>query len=137
MGEVRTGGCQCGGVRYEVTGEQKTIVVCHCSECQRQSGSAFGMTMVLGKQQFRLTKGALEVFTWVSDSGAEMHGYFCPDCGSRIYHQNNYPEDAVLLKPGTLDETSELVPELQLWTRSKQQWCKLPESVRSFETQPS
>ena len=51
-----TGGCRCGGIRYEVTGVPQQLVVCHCTDCQRQSGSAFGMTLVVNEEDFRLTK---------------------------------------------------------------------------------
>jgi hypothetical protein len=50
--QVREGGCQCGRVRYRVEGEPLTLGICHCTECQRQSGSAFGMSMVTPKGQF-------------------------------------------------------------------------------------
>jgi hypothetical protein len=57
-----TGGCQCGTIRYEVAGAPKRLVVCHCSDCQRQSGSAFGMTMVVSEADFRLIKGNFKTY---------------------------------------------------------------------------
>ena len=64
MGEVTlpiTGGCQCGAIRYEVIGEPRQVVVCHCTDCQRQSGSAFGMTMVVDEVDFRVTHTAFSL----------------------------------------------------------------------------
>ncbi|TDJ73687.1 MAG: hypothetical protein E2O38_02220, partial [Proteobacteria bacterium] len=57
-----TGGCQCGDVRYEVVRTRQRLVVCHCTDCQRQSGSAFGMTLVVHEADFRLTQGEPKTF---------------------------------------------------------------------------
>jgi hypothetical protein len=131
----REGGCQCGAVRYRITGAPKTVVVCHCASCQKQSGSAFGMTMVLAAGQFALTAGTLRSFTRTADSGARMTCSFCPDCGTRIVQEKEGAPGVVLLKPGTLDDTSGLVPTVQLWTERKQGWLKLP-ALRGLERQP-
>jgi hypothetical protein len=85
----RQGGCQCGKVRYVVEGEPLSLAVCHCAECQRQSGSAFGMSMALAAPSFRLTSGALKSFAVTCDSGRAKTCTFCGDCGTRIYHQTN------------------------------------------------
>jgi hypothetical protein len=68
--EERSGGCQCGYVRHEVTKRPVGLAVCHCRECQRQSGSAFGMSLGIPEGAFRLTTGTLKTFAVVCDSGA-------------------------------------------------------------------
>ena len=73
-------------MRYEVTGAPKRLVVCHCQDCQRQSASAFGMTMVVDAADFRVTRRAVKTFTSAAESGPEKLGAFCPDCDTRIYH---------------------------------------------------
>jgi len=115
-----TGGCQCGAIRYEVAGTPKRLVACHCTACQRQSGSAFGMTMVVDEEDFRLTKGELKTYASKSDAGRAKLGAFCPECGTRIYHKSAWRKDTVSVKPGTLDDTRWLKPEMHLWTGSKQ-----------------
>ena len=84
---TREGGCQCGRVRYRIEGEPVILGICHCSECQRQSGSAFGMSMVIPKPQFTLLQGELKSFTRSSESGRPVTCCFCPECGTRIYHE--------------------------------------------------
>ena len=79
------GGCQCGSVRYVVTAEPIRVLACHCKECQRQSGSAFGMSMPVRRDRMTVT-GLTKQFSRVADSGNEVTGVFCPDCGVRIYH---------------------------------------------------
>ncbi len=131
------GGCQCGGIRYEVTGAPRQVVVCHCVDCQRQSGSAFGMTLVVREENFRLTQGEPKTFTSKSDAGRAKLGAFCPRCGTRIYHKPEWRKGMVSVKPGTLDDTSMLKPDIHIWTGSKQPWITIPDDVEAHETQPS
>jgi hypothetical protein len=132
-----TGGCQCGKIRYEITGTPKALVVCHCTDCQRQSGSAFGMTLPVNEADFRLTQGEVKTFASQSDAGRGKLGAFCPECGTRIYHKPEWRKGTVSVKPGTLDDTSWLKPEIHLWTSSRQRWVRVPEDVKAFEKQPS
>lgn len=136
MFERQDGGCQCGGVRYRVTGAPLALAVCHCKECQRQSGSAFGMSLVVSRDSFELLDGALRDFTRSSDSGRPVRCFFCPECGTRIYHEPAYAKGVLNVKAGTLDDTSWLAPELQAWTSSRQSWIDLPAGLKSFERQP-
>ena len=80
-----TGGCQCGQVRYELTGEPIRLIACHCTECQRQSGSAFGMSMLVRQDDLKIS-GVTKSFVRVVDSGNENIAVFCPDCGVRIHN---------------------------------------------------
>ncbi len=131
------GGCQCGGIRYEVSDEPRQVVACHCTECQTQSGSAFGMTMVVAEAALSITKGEPRFYRSTSSTGRAKLGAFCPDCGTRIYHQPEWRKGTISVKPGTLDETGWLRPNIHLWTRSKQGWVTIPEGVESYEKQPS
>ncbi|MDH3580471.1 MAG: GFA family protein [Hyphomicrobiales bacterium] len=132
----RTGGCQCGAIRYEITGTPGRTVACHCADCQQQSGSAFGMTLIVGENDFHLTKGALKSFTAPTASGRTKQGAFCPDCGTRIYHLIEARKGMVSLKPGTLDDTSGLKPDLHIWTAQKQPWIVIPDDAEVHEKQP-
>ena len=120
---VLDGGCQCGRVRYRVEGEPIGLAVCHCRECQRQSGSAFGMSLALRRDAFQLVAGELASFTTVADSGRSKRCHFCPSCGTRIFHQSF--EAAISLKAGTLDDTSWLVPTAHYWTQRMQPWVEI------------
>ena len=80
-----TGGCQCGQVRYELTGEPIRLIACHCTECQRQSGSAFGMSMLVRQDDLKIS-GVTKSFVRVVDSGNENIVVFYPDCGVRIHN---------------------------------------------------
>lgn len=130
----RGGGCECGAVRYLVSGKPLAVVVCHCKSCQRQSGSAFGMSMLFAPDQFVCESNELSSYQRTADSGATMHRHFCRTCGTTIFTRK--PNASyVILKPGTLDDTSEVRPTIQLWTRRKQSWLQLPQ-LQGFEEQP-
>ena len=129
-----TGGCQCGSVRYVLTTEPIRLVACHCKECQRQSGSAFGMSMPVAKDSLTVT-GPTKQFTRIADSGNEVAGVFCPECGVRIYHVLKSVQDVLSLKPGTLDDTSWLRAGHFVWMKSAQGWVPVPNGVKALEGQ--
>jgi hypothetical protein len=129
-----TGGCQCGSVRYVLTTKPIRLGACHCKECQRQSGSAFGMFMPVKKDSLTVT-GLTKQVTRIADSGNEVTRVFCPECGVRIYHLLNSARDMVSLKPGTLDDTSWLRPELFIWMKSAQGRVPVPNDVKALEGQ--
>ena len=135
MTDIREGGCQCGAVRYQVQGDPVATGICHCTECQRQSGSAFGMSFIVPKAAFRLLNGQLKTFTRESESRRSVVCAFCPDCGNRIYHEAQWMAGVLNIKPGTLDDTSFLQPRAQIWTAKKQPWLDLT-GLQSFEGQP-
>jgi hypothetical protein len=129
-----TGGCQCGSVRYVVTAEPIRLVACHCKECQRQSGSAFALSMAVKKDSLTVT-GPTKQFTRLADSGNQVTGVFCPDCGVRIYHAPSAAPNVLGLKPGTLDDTSWLRPGAFIWMKSAQGWVPVPDGVKALEEQ--
>ena len=121
---------------YRVEGEPVAVGICHCTQCQKQSGSAFGMSCIVQKEAFRLLSGSPKTFTRTSDSGRPVACAFCPDCGTRIYHETRWLDGVLNIKPGTFDDTSFLRPQAQIWTAKKQGWVELPSEIRSFEGQP-
>jgi hypothetical protein len=123
MPDQTTGGCQCGEVRYAIEGEPLEVVVCHCKECQRQSGSAFGMSLFVSGDSFHLISGNLKSFAVVCDSGRVKTCAFCETCGTRIYHRTG---SNISIKAGTLDDTSLLRPTHHYWTKRKQPWVIVP-----------
>lgn len=106
-------------------------------DCQRQSGSAFGMTLLIDEADFRLIEGDLKTYASTSEAGRAKLGAFCPDCGTRIYHKPAWRKGTVSVKPGTLDDTRALKPDMHLWTSSKQPWVTIPDGVEAHEKQPS
>lgn len=132
-----TGGCQCGGVRYEIpAAEILTLYCCHCRECQRQAASGFGMSMWLPRGAFRLTCGELASWQRGTDSGAINRGKFCPDCGVRIHHDSGAESPTISLKAGTLDDTAWLRPVGHIWVSRAQPWVRLDETLLIYQDEP-
>ena len=131
MTDIHKGRCQCGAVEYEFTGSPRTVQACHCSECQKRSGSAFGLTVVVGKESFVLN-GEVSTYVRISDSGQSVTSHFCPNCGNPIYGELERFPDIVAIRPGTLDDTNWFDPERHIWTDSAQSWFQFPEGYEAL-----
>ena len=132
-----SGGCECGAIRYQFTGEPIVVYACHCTICQTQSGSAFGKAVRIHAVDFKVTAGELKSFSRQADSGQVFTNSFCPECGTRIHHQASKAPDHLSLKPGTLDDTTWLKPSHHVFARSAQPWVILPKDTQVFDTVPS
>jgi hypothetical protein len=130
------GGCQCGKVRYTLNAPPLTLYCCHCTECQRQSSSAFGQSMRMRLKDVEVT-GIMARFTREKTAGGSaLLCDFCPDCGVRLFHRREAYEADISLKAGSLDDTSWLIPAGHIWTGSKQKWVSIPENELSYSKQP-
>ena len=133
---MRVGGCQCGGVRYAVQAETGRLYVCHCTECRRQSGSAFGLSLEVFRSGFALTRGQTKSWTRGADSGGKVVCHFCPDCGTRIWHAHGPASETLTVKAGTLDEPVDLSDAIHIWTDRRLPGVMIPEGVRRFPGEP-
>tara|TARA_R110002020_G_scaffold154610_7_gene334619 strand:- start:3426 stop:3926 length:501 start_codon:yes stop_codon:yes gene_type:complete len=129
-----TGGCQCGRIRYRLTARPLVFYLCHCTECQRHTSSAFGESLRFDRTALEVT-GGLSVFRRLSDRGSVREGWFCPDCGVRIWHGTEGSAQ-INIKAGTLDDTSWLVPAGHIWMRSRQPFFRHAAEDLVYETQP-
>jgi len=121
----KSGGCQCGKIRYEITEAPQLVYTCHCTDCQRLTSSAFSIGLVVGETAFRLSGIEPRPLQRTADSGRVNTRLVCPECGSWVC---GLPRDGVVrVRAGTLDDTSWLRPTRHIWTRSKQPWISLPE----------
>lgn len=109
------GGCQCGAARYKITARPRTLYACHCTACQRQSGSAFSMSMAVDRAAFIVNDEALGKWARSVDT-RQVTGRFCCMCGTRLFHEPSRNPLIVNVKPGTLDDTTWLRPIAHLWT---------------------
>jgi hypothetical protein len=139
MNRILTGGCQCGAARYEIEGVPIRVYACHCTICQRQSGSAFAMAAIFPREGFRLAGVAPAHFVRAGH-GRRFRCHFCPRCGTRLWHQwfteaGDMP--FLSLKPGTLDDTSWLRPGCHVWTQHAQPWVRFAPQDLVFAGQPS
>ncbi len=131
------GGCQCGGLRYQVVAPPLMIYACHCSSCQRIAGGAFGLPTTITEDSLKFTSGTPREVVWRSDSGNERYGTFCGDCGCRIAHGQKPSNGILSLRAGTFDDPSWVVPAGHTWTKSAQPWFKFDPDDILWEEQPT
>lgn len=127
-----TGGCQCGSVRYRITGEPVFLSACGCRACQMQSGSAFGMSLRVARSDFEVLTGDLKTFSREGDSGAMVDCVFCPECGVRVWHAPHSAPDHVHFKPGTLDEPFGEGPRYAGYTANIPDWVQVSVTDQSW-----
>jgi len=133
---ARTGGCQCGRTRYESAGDPLALYVCHCHECRRQSASAFGMSFIVPRSGFRVTSGTPRIWIRKSDSGNDVTCAFCPDCGSRLWHERSAAADTVTIKAGSLDEAVDFSTAIHIWTSRKLPGLVIPPDAEQYPEEP-
>ena len=117
---ILTGGCLCGAVRYELTGEAIFSSQCHCRDCQRVSGSAFVATMRVPARGFRITHGTPKFYVKKADSGNDVTRAFCADCGSALYSSVSTHPERIGLRPTSLDDRSKFRSEAGILVKSAQ-----------------
>ena len=130
------GGCLCGDVRYAATGEPKVVSICHCSHCQKESGSAFVEVVAVPNEAFTI-QGATNAFTNTGDSGRTKTRRFCPRCASILLIEAEGFPGMTLIMGGTFDDTSWLKPTLQLFCDSAQPWIAISEDTTNFARMPT
>lgn len=133
---MRTGGCQCGAVRYASSGEPLALYVCHCRECQKQSASAFGLSLEVPRAGFRVTAGVPSSWTRPADSGRRVVCFFCPTCGSRLWHEPEGASPTLTIKAGSLDEPVDLSGAVHIWTKRKLPGVVIPDGARRYGEEP-
>jgi hypothetical protein len=126
------GGCLCGQIRYTLKSTPVATVVCHCTHCQKASGSAFSTNLVAPRADIELT-GTLAAYDDTAERGNTLKRSFCPKCGSSIMSESSARPGVAILKAGTLDDASAVAPTMQIWTRSAQPWVKFAGEMVSME----
>jgi len=126
------GGCSCGEVRYRLTSEPLFVHCCHCRNCQRQTGSAFVINLLIEADRVELLAGDPQPVEVPRDADKEQRIYRCPICQVAVYSDYGRPE-VLFVRGGTLDEPSGVTPDVHIYTRSKVGWVTLPDSEPAFE----
>jgi hypothetical protein len=135
MAEI-TGGCLCGKVRWKATAAPMFQGVCHCTDCQRQGGTAFSVLLAFPDNELTIT-GPMADYRSKGSSGNDVVRRFCPSCGSPIVSMPTTNPGMSFIKAGTLDDTGILDPKVHIWCDSRQPWVKLPEDAITFPKSPN
>jgi hypothetical protein len=134
MSTVHSGGCLCGGVRYEYSGEFGQFVYCHCSKCRKAQGTAFGSNAPIEEGRFRLLSG-VELLKGYSSSPGKLR-VFCGNCGSPIYSRAEDKPGVLRLRMGTLDEAPGMKPQAHIFAASKAEWYDILDGLPQHAERP-
>lgn len=136
MRHTYSGSCQCQAVRYLIKGDSVNLFVCHCTECQRQSASAFGMALWVSDYEIVGLSGELTAWSRQTVNGQTISGEFCSVCGTRMFHRPSANDKVISIKPGTLDNARRLKPVAHIWTSEAHDWVQIPEGCLCYEENP-
>jgi len=130
-----TGGCQCGAVRFESTAEPLFGGHCQCTNCQKFSGTGHASNLMVPKDAFAVT-GEVTFYEYDADSGNHMTRAFCPTCDSPVYGFGSGNPAGIMLRAGTLDDTSHFKPQVLLFTASAAEWDHVQGGLAEFSGMP-
>jgi hypothetical protein len=132
MSMPREGGCSCGAVRYRLTSEPLFTHCCHCLNCQRQTGSAFVINLLIEADRVELLAGDPHPVDVPRDDGSTQRIFRCPTCQVAVFSEYGRPE-VRFVRGGTLDDPSAITPDVHIYTRSKLPWITVPGTAPAFE----
>ena len=127
-----SGGCLCGAVRYECSSEPFRTAICHCTHCQKISGSAFSVNIVVPAPSVTWQGQSPTSYADKGESGKLLSRKFCRNCGSSLATEAEALPGAMIIKAGTLDDKSWLKPDMHLWTGSAQPWVQIESGATAF-----
>ncbi len=117
-----TGGCLCGAIRYAVTAPVSGLRACHCTDCQKTSGTGSSVNAVISGKDFSVTQGKPRCFAAKADSGRTLLRYFCGDCGAPIYSRREASPERVVVRAGSFDDSSSMKITTNILTNSARPW---------------
>ncbi len=125
------GGCACGAVRYRLTSEPLFTHCCHCRDCQRQTGSAFVLNLLIEAGRVELLAGSPQPVEVAREHGPPQRIFRCPACQVAVFSEYGSPQ-VRFVRAGTLDDATQVAPDVHIYTRSMVGWLTLPEGVPTF-----
>ena len=129
------GGCHCEALAFEADVDPERVGLCHCTDCQKLTGSAFSTFVPVPKAAFRLLRGEPTTYVKTAESGNKRAQAFCAGCGTRIYASAVDDPQVFNVRVGTLAERAALRPVIQVWCRSAMPWVSELGAIRQVQKQ--
>ena len=133
---VRQAACACDGLRITLKGDPEKVSSCCCIQCQRRTGSFFGVTAFFTDEQVVTIQGTSNVFRRIGESGHPLEFHFCPACGSTIYWYPRARAGRIAIAAGAFGDAEFPPPERMIWTEHRHPWVMTPENLPLFERSP-
>lgn len=128
------GGCHCGSITFAGKADPAKVGICHCTDCQQITGSAFRVIVLTDAADFQLLSGTPKTYMKVADSGNKREQVFCPDCGSSLWARAvGENAETISLRVGSLRQRRDLPPQFQIWTESALDWLGGIEGIEKSE----
>ena len=129
-----TGGCQCGAIRYEASGDARHVTLCHCEACRKSAGAPMVSWAAFAEEELKVTKGEPKAF----NSSGETWRSFCPDCGTGLFYRNqSFLPGIVDIQSATLDDPDALPASAHIQTAERIKWMETAHSLPMFARFPS
>ena len=129
---VREAACQCGQLSLRCTGEPAGVSLCHCLDCQRRTGSIFGIGAFFAKGQVAIGAGSSTQFRRVSDSGSAVTSHFCGRCGSTVWWEADRLPSMIGVAVGAFADPDFSAPKQATWDSRRHRWLQTPEEIVSY-----
>jgi len=127
-----TGGCLCEAVRYEIIGELRNIVNCHCSKCRRFHGHLGAYTSVNEKDLTLVKEQGLKWFHSTTDETPDVHRGFCSICGSSLFW-NPKGRENISVAAGSLDDSNNLETVGHIWLSQKSDYYSIDDELPKYQ----
>ena len=131
------GGCHCGNITFNAEIDPNGITICHCTDCQMLTGSAFRVVARVPKEKLEFRGGKPKQYIKTAESGAKRVQAFCPECGTSVYSAAAEDPQEFGLRIGTIRQRAELRPRKQIWCRSALGWAMDLRDVPQIARQPT
>lgn len=129
------GGCLCGAVAYEASGEPAIVGHCHCVDCRKTSGAGHATHIAISEKAVRVT-GALASYARPADSGNIVERYSCQTCASPIYSTNSGTPGMIFLRASSLDDPDRITPQMIVYASRAPKWDVMDPALPSFAEMP-
>ena len=127
------GGCFCGNISFEADIDPEKVMICHCTDCQSITGSAFRVNVPVAKEHITFRGGEPKKMVKTAESGSKRVQAFCPECGSPLYGAAPVADPpSFLLRVGAIQQRAQLRPKVQLWCRSALDWAMDVRAIPRF-----
>lgn len=120
--------CSCGALSLICRGDPALIALCHCRECQRRTGSTYGIGAFFPRSQVNIS-GETTAYRREADSGFDVTQHFCPRCGSTVYWEAMRKPEMLAVAVGAFADPDFPAPDKQVYTQHRHPWVAVPIAV--------
>ena len=124
--------CACGQLSVTAMGEPDMVSACNCLDCQKRTGSVFGVAAYYPRERMASIEGTSKAFSRGSDAGRDLTMHFCPDCGTTVYWDLEMRPSHVGIAVGCFSDPEFFAPARAVWTQRQHHWVMFPEDLPTF-----